>query len=78
MPYQNNNGSGPELHLWANGENIAYLKVCPLVDQGHPSSVVDARISQIRELIRLRDGLDQLDVLSETELQDILEYVCIS
>ena len=60
------------------GKNIAYLKVCPPVDQGHPASLVDSRISQIRELIRLRDGLDQLDVLDDTEIRDILDFVCVS
>ena len=60
------------------GKNIAYLKVCPLGDQGHPASLVDSRISQIRELIRLRDGLDQLDVLDDTEIRDILDFVCVS
>ena len=60
------------------GKNIAYLKVCPVVDQGHTASLMDARINQIRELIRLRDGLDQLDVLNEVEIQEILVFVCVS
>ena len=52
--------------------------MCPLVDQGHPASLVDTRISQIHELIRLRDGLDQLDVLDDTEIRVILDFVCVS
>ena len=60
------------------GKNIAYLKVCPSVDQDHPANLMDARIKQIRELIRLRDGFDQLDVLNEAEIQGILEFVCVS
>ena len=60
------------------GKNIAYLKICPSVDQSHPVQSLDSRISQIRELIRLRDGIDQLDVLNRNELQDILEFLCVS
>ena len=60
------------------GKNIAYLKVCPPVDQCHPARRVDARISQIRELIRLRDGIDQLDVLNRNEVQEILDFLCVS
>ena len=60
------------------GKNITYLRVCPPVDQGHPSDLLDARITHIRELIRMRDGFDQTDVLNQEELHDILEYVCIS
>ena len=59
------------------GKNIAYLKLCPLVDRDHSSDHLDSRINQIRELIRLRDGLDQQDVLHVTELQEILEYLCM-
>ena len=60
------------------GKNIAYLKLCPVVDQRHPVSLLDSRVNQIRELIRLRDGVDQLDTLSAQELGEILEYICIS
>ena len=60
------------------GKNIAYLKLCPVVDQRHPASLLDSRVNQIRELIRLRDGVDQLDTLSAQELGEILEYICIS
>ena len=60
------------------GKNVAYVKVCPLVDQGRNADLMEARISQIRELIRLRDGFDQLEVLNQDELQEILLYVCVS
>ena len=60
------------------GKNITYLKVCTPFDHGRPSDMLDSRITQIRELIRLRDGFDQLDVLNEQEVNEILEYVCIS
>ena len=58
------------------GKNIALLKICPSVDQGDPAVGVSARIALIRELIQLRDGLDQLDVLDRGELQEILKYAC--
>ena len=60
------------------GKNIAYVKVCPLVDRRCHEDLMEARISQIRELIRLRDGFDQLEVLNQDELHDILMYVCVS
>ena len=60
------------------GKNITYLKVCPTDDRGHSVDLFESRIAHIRELVRIRDGLDQLDTLNAAELEDILEYVCIS
>ena len=59
------------------GKNIAYLKIYPLDDQGHSAEEMDSRITQIRELIRVRDGFDHLDVLNATEIQEILDLVCV-
>ena len=56
------------------GKNIAYLKISPAVDLIHPAS----QIAHIQELIRMRDGLDQLDVLSQDEIKEILEWSCTS
>ena len=58
------------------GKNIALLKTCPPVDQGDPTGPLDSRIAQIRELIRLRDGSDRLDVLNMEEIQEMLVYNC--
>ena len=60
------------------GRNIAYLKTSPPVDLNHPASQMsaDAKIDHIRELIRMRDGLDQQDVLSSSDIADILEWLC--
>ena len=60
------------------GKNIAYLKVCPLAEQCHSASLMGVRVEQIRELIRLREGIDRQDVLSESDLEDILHFLCIS
>ena len=60
------------------GKNFAYLKLMPKSDQTDSArqSLIDARIAQISELIRLRDGSDQVDILDQDELQDILAYIC--
>ena len=62
------------------GKNNAYLRISPPVDPADPARRmdVDAKIAHIRELIRLRDGLDQLDVLSYDQINDILVYLCTS
>ena len=65
------------------GKNHAYLKISPAVGPAHPASRMqdvdmDAKIAHIHELIRMRDGLEQLDVLSQDELQDILQWLCTS
>ena len=60
------------------GKNIAYLKTGPPVDLTRPASRMsaDAKIAHIRELMRMRDGLDQQDVLSSSDIADILEWLC--
>ena len=60
------------------GKNFAYLKLMPKADRTDSArqSLIDARIAQISELIRLRDGSDQVDILDQDELQDILAYIC--
>ena len=62
----------------AMGRNFAYLKLISKSDQidSAKQTYIDARIAQISELIRLRDGSDQIDVLDQDELQDILVHVC--
>ena len=55
------------------GKNITYLKVCPLDDRSHHAELISARITHIREIIRVRDGFDHLDVLNNEELNDILD-----
>ena len=60
------------------GKNIAFLKLCHTVGQDYPADWMSARISHIRDLIRLRDGIDQLDVLNHDQLQEILVYACTS
>ena len=58
------------------GKNIVYLNVFSSVDRDSPVSISSSRIDQIRELIRARDGLDQLNVLNRDEINDILNYLC--
>ena len=60
------------------GKNIAYQKICPDVDQCHSASLLNERIEQIHEILRLRDGIDHLDVLNESELEEILKFLCVS
>ena len=64
--------------LGTMGKNFVYLKVMPKSDQADSDkqSLIDARISQINELIRLRDGSDQVDILDQDDLQEILVYLC--
>ena len=60
------------------GKNYAHLKISPAVDLTHPASRIgsDPKIAHIHELIRMRDGLDQLDVLSHDEIVEILGWLC--
>ena len=58
------------------GKNILYLKMYSVADRDRSVAIESSRIDQIRELIRARDGLDQLSVLNSEEIQDILDYVC--
>ena len=60
------------------GKNCAYLKISPSAGPALAANRVSvaSRISHIHELIRLRDGLDQLDVLSQEELDEMLVYLC--
>ena len=60
------------------GKNIVYLKLYPSVEQCQSAGLMNERIEQIRELIRLRDGIDQLEVLSMSEVEDILTFLCVS
>ena len=57
------------------GKNILYLKMYSVADRDRSVAIESSRIDQIRELIRARDGLDQLSVLNSEEIQDILDYV---
>ena len=58
------------------GKNILYLKTHSKADRDRSVPLESSRIDQIRELIRARDGLDQLSVLNREEIQVILDYVC--
>ena len=58
------------------GKDILYLKTHSTADRDRSVPFESSRIDQIRELIRARDGLDQLSVLNREEIQDILDYVC--
>ena len=62
------------------GRNNVYLKISSPVDLTHPASRMrtDAKIAHIHELIRMRDGLDQQDVLSSDEIADLLKWLCTS
>ena len=58
--------------------NLVYLKLYPnsgSIDHRLESDKT-LRVSQINQLIRTRDGLDQVDMLSSEEIQDMLIYVC--
>ena len=37
---------------------------------------IGARTAQIRELLRVRDGLDRQHILDFNEVREIFEYVC--
>ena len=54
----------------------ALLKTHSTADRDRYVPLKSSPIDQIRELIRARDGLDQLSVLNREEIQDILDYVC--
>ena len=60
------------------GRNFAYLKVYSLSDRAHPSARMNTgeRVNQIHEIIRVRDGFDQQNILSQDELNEILNVLC--
>ena len=62
------------------GKNLLYIKIN---NKGHEippvqENKIDLRVAQIKEVLRVRDGSDYLDMFDQDQVNDILNYLCTS
>ena len=60
------------------GKNFVYLRNNRSGDQipSEDQLRIDAKIEQIRELIRVREGSDHIELLDSDQCDDILIHIC--